>query len=134
MEPATQGNTGLISGSIEEAIGCLRTFDSPESKKRFLACLRTSVGVASVYYSPLSAIAGASLTLVSPSLAERIVATTDGAVSGLWNGMNVLTRLGLTAGGVIFLSMDFSPIPLTAATVFFACKLGAEVAIVNYNR
>lgn len=129
---APGSDTGLVSGFVAEGSQVLQFFDSPEAKKRFLACLRTALGVASVYHHPYLALGAAGLSLLSPPIAKQICTGVDGGLTGLWNNMPIIARVSSAALGVGMMSLGLHSMPVNVLSGLFASKVGSELAVTNY--
>jgi hypothetical protein len=105
---------------------------SGETQNRFLAALRTTIGIASVHLDPLSAMVGNALTIALPSNARTIISKSDDMLTGLWNGMTPNQRLAATIAGII---VTYYGVPyLWIPAAICSAKVGAQLSLDNVNK
>lgn len=98
------------------------------------ASLRTFVGITSIHLNPYATGLGATVAVVKPDLAKKVLSVTDGAINGLWNRMSFNVKVGLAVGGVAAATYFDPTSVFTGLGTFFAVKLGAELALRNLGK
>lgn len=112
---------------------CYEKIQEPgEIQNRFLAGLRTTVGIAAVYLDPTSALVSAGATIAKPEYARFCVQKSDDILTALWDGMTPNQRVVAFAVGVV---VTYYSIPyLWFPAAICSAKIGAELALGNVNK
>jgi hypothetical protein len=103
-----------------------------EIQKKALAFVRTSVGIASIYCSPMYAAGSGLVCSILPKQAKAVSDKLDGMVTGLWNSMSFNQRVVAAGVGITITVAGYGLLHIPAAIL--SAKLGAELAIRNHAK
>ena len=103
-----------------------------ETKAMVQGALRTTAGVYSIYYAPVTAGAVGIAASFRPELAATAVKIAEGTLTGLWNSMDV-EKKAIVVTGCIGLSYVLPSSVALLGTVI-AAKMGAELAVRNVRK
>ncbi len=138
---------GVVSkGVVQSALIVWRemTTSGSEVQLRSLAALRTTVGVAAIYYThaanmPLMAILSAVVVMCVPELAHRAMRAIDGFLNRVWHDLSFEQRLAATATALVFLAAGLNDVLFVSAALnlianVIAFKVAGELALHNFDK
>ena len=105
-----------------------------ETQKKAQAGIRSTVGIASIYFSPGAAVAAALAASCKPEKAKFLCEFAEGAITGFWNKLPFKVKVLLPVVGITAVATyDFTTI-FKGLSIIFAFKLGAELCVRNFTK
>ncbi|MBA3239363.1 MAG: hypothetical protein H0T62_13615 [Parachlamydiaceae bacterium] len=104
------------------------------AQKTFLAGARTIIGIVSVSYFPVTALAGGLCGITMPSLTQTYCNMADIGLNNVWNTLSFKAKAVSTIAGTVLVVAGFNTSVLAIPCAIFASKIGAELGVRNSLR
>lgn len=103
-----------------------------ETKEKLQGALRTTVGLYTIYYSPVTAIGAGVASSFNPTLAAKVSGMAENTLTGFWNGMDLKTKTVVVVGGISLSYICPPLVPIIGQVI--AAKMGSELAVRNHKK